>query len=441
MSMVGEPLPVPGESSLVGIYQAADRINFYEVTTERYQKAAKIYELREDVHLILGEPKNVIQVNFPVRMDDGHYRLFQGYRIQHNNVLGPYKGGIRYHPLVSLDEVKALAALMTWKCALAGLPLGGAKGGVQVDPGKHSRDEIMRITRRFTHALGANIGSDYDIPAPDLGTNAQTMNWIMDTYMNSVGFATRNLHKGVVTGKSINCGGSEGREKATGQGLVYLIEEWAREKRFDLAKASYILQGFGNVGSNTAVLLDKLGARLLAVNDHRGTVFNGSGIDVTLLREHVAIHGSVAGFPSATEIGREEFWALPCDICIPAALESQVSRSVAPTIKARLVAEGANGPITTKGEEILIERGIEILPDILANAGGVIVSYFEWTQNKNNEHWDLEEVDAKLRKRILWSHRAARDCADRYETDLRTACYLVALERLEAAYAERGIFP
>jgi glutamate dehydrogenase (NAD(P)+) len=422
-------------------YAAADRINFYEVTKERYAHAAKILGLREEVAIILEEPKNVIQVNFPVRMDDGKYRLFQGYRIQHNNVLGPYKGGIRYHPLVSLDEVKALAALMTWKCALAGLPLGGAKGGVQIDPTKHSRDELMRVTRRFTHALGTNIGVDYDIPAPDMGTNAQTMNWIMDTYMNSVGYATRNQHRGVVTGKSLSCGGSEGREKATGQGLVFVIEEWAKEKGFDLTRASYILQGFGNVGSHTALLLQKLGARCLAIQDHKATIHSGDGIAIDLLLEHVAVHGSVQGFAGAREIAREDFWSVEADIAIPAALESQISRSVAPKIKCRLVAEGANGPTTPNGEAILRERGIEILPDILANAGGVIVSYFEWTQNKNNEHWDLEEVDYKLRKRILKSYRAAKDAAERFEIDLRTACYIVALERLEASYAERGIFP
>ncbi len=422
-------------------YAAADRISFYEIVAEQFNRAADIYGLREDVRLILSQPKNVIQVHFPVRMDDGHFRLFQGYRIQHNNVLGPYKGGIRYHPLVSLDEVKALAALMTWKCALAGLPLGGAKGGVQVDPSKYSRDEIMRITRRFTHALGNNLGVDYDIPAPDLGTNAQIMNWMMDTYMNSVGYATRNLHKGVVTGKSINCGGSEGRDKATGQGLVFLIEEWARERGVDLARTTYTLQGFGNVGANAAVLMGKLGAKLVAVNDHKGTIHMEGGIPVDLLLEHVALQGSVLGFRGAEEISRDDFWSLKVDICIPAALESQISRSVAPLVNARLVAEGANGPVTPKAEAILIDRGIELLPDILANSGGVVVSYFEWTQNRNNERWDLEEVDAKLKKRILRSYRAVQDAAERYETDLRTACYIVSLERLESSYAERGIFP
>jgi glutamate dehydrogenase (NAD(P)+) len=422
-------------------YQAADKISFYEVTQARYQKAAKLCQLPQDVQVILSEPKTVIQVNFPVRMDDGSYRLFQGYRIQHNNILGPYKGGIRYHPLVSPDEVKALASLMTWKCALMGLPLGGAKGGVQVDPKTLSQGELMRLTRRFTHALGTTIGVDYDIPAPDMGTNAQTMNWIMDTYMNSVGFANRNTQRGVVTGKSLINGGSEGREKATGQGLVFLLEEWARERGVKLSEATYILQGFGNVGSYFAQIIAQLGARCIAVNDHKASIANGDGLPIKALSDHVAKTGSVEGFAEGCAISRDDFWATECDIVVPAALESQISRSIAPRIRAKMVAEGANGPVTPHAEEILLERGIEILPDILANAGGVTVSYFEWVQNKNNEHWDLEEVDAKLKKRILRSYRAARECATRRATDLRTACYAVALERLAAAYSERGIFP
>ena len=240
---------------------AEPETRFYEFTRERFEKAAELVDLSPKLHAILSEPKSVVQVNFPVRMDDGSYRMFRGYRIQHNNILGPYKGGIRFHPAVSDAEVKALAALMTWKCALVDLPLGGAKGGVQLDPHEHSTDEIMRITRRFTHALGSNIGADYDIPAPDMGTNAQIMNWIMDTYMNTVGYARKQENRGVVTGKSISCGGSEGREKATAQGLVYLLEQWSADNDLDLASATYTLQGFGNVGSNTAILLDQIGTR------------------------------------------------------------------------------------------------------------------------------------------------------------------------------------
>jgi glutamate dehydrogenase (NAD(P)+) len=414
---------------------------FYAATLEHFNHAADAIRMDPDVRAILSEPKNVIQVNFPVRMDDGRFRMFQGYRIQHNNILGPYKGGIRYHPEVSLDEIKALAALMTWKCAVAGLPLGGAKGGVQIDPSQLSRDELIRVTRRFTHALGTNIGADYDIPAPDMGTNAAIMNWIMDTYMNSVGYASRNLHRGVVTGKSISCGGSEGREKATGQGLVFLLQEWARIEGLSLGGLRFTVQGFGNVGYNAARLLANLGAKCVAVMDHRGCVADGGGIDVPALGQHAQRTGSIVGFAGARAIAGDEFWATEADVLIPAAIEGTIDARVAGIVKARLIAEGANGPTTPAADAILRQRGIQVLPDVLANAGGVIVSYFEWTQNKNNEHWDLDEVDARLRKRITAAYARARDGASRLATDLRTACYGVALEHLQAAYQERGIFP
>lgn len=414
---------------------------FYAATLDHFNRGADAIGMDPDVRAILAEPKNVIQVNFPVRMDDGRFRMFQGYRIQHNNILGPYKGGIRYHPEVSLDEVKALAALMTWKCALAGLPLGGAKGGVQIDPAQFSRDELMRVTRRFTHALGTNIGADYDIPAPDMGTNAAIMNWVMDTYMNSVGYANRNLHRGVVTGKSISCGGSEGREKATGQGLVFLLQEWARHEGLSLAGLRYTVQGFGNVGSNAARLLAGLGAKCIAVMDHLGCIGRGDGLDVAALAAHARSTGSVAGYGGARVITADEFWATQTDVVIPAAIEGTIDVRVAGLVRARLVAEGANGPTTPAADAILRQRGIQVLPDVLANAGGVIVSYFEWTQNRNNEHWDLDEVDARLRKRIVSAFNRARDGAARLATDLRTACFGIALEHLQAAYRERGIFP
>jgi glutamate dehydrogenase (NAD(P)+) len=416
-------------------------LGFLEGVRRQYLRAADIIDLRDDVRLILAEPKNVLEVNFPVRMDDGSWRLLRGYRVQHNNILGPYKGGIRYHPQVSMDEVKALAALMTWKCSLGGLPLGGAKGGVQLDARAISDTEHMRVTRRFAHALGSNIGVDYDIPAPDLGTNAQTMAWIMDTYMNSVGYATRNVHRGVVTGKSLTCGGSVGRDKAVGQGILDLVRAWADDTGFRLRGARVIVQGFGQVGSWAALLLERAGAVCVGVSDHRGSIANDRGLPLDRLREWVAIHGSIAGFPEAEHISAHDFWGLPCDIAIPAAIEDQIDDAVATRLQARLVVEGANGPTSAEGERVLLERGITVLPDVLANAGGVIVSYFEWTQNKNNSHWDLEEVDAKLKKRMLRAYAAVREVAERFETDMRTACYIVALERLESAYAERGVFP
>lgn len=420
---------------------ATNQATFYESTQERFGRAADLVSLRDDVRVILSEPKNVIQVNFPVRMDDGSYRLFQGYRIQHNNVLGPYKGGIRYHPLVSLDEVKALAALMTWKCALSGLPLGGAKGGVQIDPRTLSRDELMRVTRRFTHALGTNIGVDYDVPAPDMGTNAQVMDWIMDTHMNSVGSATRNTVRGVVTGKSIACGGSLGRDKATGQGVVFLIEEWARERGIDLSSLTYTVQGFGNVGSNAALLLDAHGSRCRAVMDHSGSIAHPAGIDVKALAAHVNATGAVAGFRGATAIEADEFWSTEADIVIPAALENQVDGRVASLLRTRLVAEGANGPLTKDANMLLVDRGVEILPDILANSGGVIVSYLEWIQNRTHEHWDLEEIDRKMRRRIVRAYSEVKDAAKRFKVDLRMGSYVVALERLQTVFQQRGIFP
>ncbi|MEX1257907.1 MAG: Glu/Leu/Phe/Val dehydrogenase [Gemmatimonadota bacterium] len=415
--------------------------SFYEATQAQYRRAADLIGLDGNVRVILDEPKNVIQVNFPVRMDDGRYRLFQGYRVQHNNILGPYKGGIRYHPDVSMDEVMALAALMTWKCALVGLPLGGAKGGVRIDPSGHSTDELMRVTRRLTHALGTNIGADYDIPAPDMGTSAQTMNWIMDTYVNTVGYAGRNLHRGVVTGKSIACGGSEGREKATGQGLVDLVEEWALLHRLRLSGASFTVQGFGNVGSNAAVLLGAIGARCIAVMDHRGSIANTDGIPLEALRDYVRETGSVAAFPGAEAISVDEFWSVETDIVIPAAVENVIDARVAGLLRAKVVAEGANGPTTPAGDIVLRERGIDVLPDVLANAGGVTVSYFEWSQNRNNERWDLEEVDGRLKRRLLRSYQRVREESERRPCDLRTACYVVALEQIQSAYSERGIFP
>lgn len=419
----------------------ANEPTFYESTQERFWRASDIIKLADDVRVILSEPKNVIEVNFPARMDDGKFRLFRGYRIQHNNALGPYKGGIRYHPSVSLDEVKALAALMTWKCALVGLPLGGAKGGVQVDPRTLSKDELMRVTRRFTHALGTNIGVDYDVPAPDMGTNAQVMDWIMDTHMNSVGASTRNQVRGVVTGKSVSCGGSLGREKATGQGVVFLIEEWAKDKRVDLSSATYIVQGFGNVGSNAALLLDAHGAKCRAVMDHRGCLVNTRGIDVKRLAEYTQRTGSIAGFEGAKEVTADEFWSTEADIVIPAALENQVDERIARMLKTRLVAEGANGPLTRGATRVLVERGIDLHPDILANSGGVIVSYLEWIQNRTHEHWELDEIDDKLRRRVVRAYAEVKVAAERYKVDFRMASYCVALERLQTVFLQRGIFP
>ncbi len=419
----------------------SDKTNLYEMATRQFERAAERINLDSMVRAILSEPQNEIIVNFPVPMDDGEYRTFKGYRIQHNNVFGPFKGGIRFHEAVNLSEVKALAAWMTWKSALMGLPFGGAKGGVTINPRDFSKDEICRVTRRFTHALGNNIGPEYDIPAPDMGTGAREMVWMMDTYMTLFNASDRLSTRRVVTGKSVLSGGSVGRDKATGQGIVYCLEAWAENFGLDLDAMTFIVQGFGNVGSNVARLMQAKGARLVAVNDHSGSIANAAGIDADDLAAYVAAHHATEGYAKADAIGTEEFFAMESDLFIPAALECTINEDTAPLIKAKVIAEGANGPTTTAAERLLLDRGVHILPDILANSGGVTVSYFEWVQNKNSATWDLEKVDGKLRGLMrqatfnVIDEMKARDC------DPRTAALTLALGRLEMVYKERGIFP
>ncbi|TKD02021.1 Glu/Leu/Phe/Val family dehydrogenase [Polyangium fumosum] len=417
------------------------KYEFFKVVQGYLDEAARVIDLPEYIQTILSQPKNEIIINFPVKMDDGSIRLFKGYRVQHNNLLGPYKGGIRYHEGVSLDDVKALAAMMTWKCALMNLPLGGGKGGVKFDPNKVSRDELQRITRRFFHALGSNIGPDTDIPAPDVGTDAKSMAWAMDTYMNTVGSLFRQSVKGVVTGKPVAVGGTLGREKATGQGLVYTIQEWAEERDFQLGGATLIVQGFGNVGSFTSLILSRLGASTIAVGDHSGYLYNPEGFNPHKLQDYVKKNRSIAGYPGGRTISREEFFKIKADIFIPAALENQIGIDEAKSLQVRLVAEGANGPCSPEGERILIDRGIDILPDVLANAGGVTVSYYEWVQNKRSEHWTLEEVDERLEKAMQRAYREVVELARQKKCSMRVAAYAVALQRIAAAYGERDIFP
>lgn len=417
------------------------RYEFFRVVQGYLEEAAALAEVPSYISTILSQPKNEIIVNFPVRMDDGSIRLFKGYRIQHNNLLGPYKGGIRYHQSVSLDDLKALAAMMTWKCALMNLPLGGGKGGIKFDPNEVSRQELQRITRRFIHALGSNIGPETDIPAPDVGTDAKTMAWAMDTYMNTVGQLSKQAVKGVVTGKPVASGGTLGREKATGQGVVHCITEWAEDADFNLGGSTLIVQGFGNVGSNTAVILSKLGASTIAVGDHTGYLVNLEGFNPHKLQDHVKKNRSIAGYPGGKAITREEFFRIKADIFIPAALENQIGIEEAQSLNVRLVAEGANGPCTPEGEKVLLDRGIDILPDVLANSGGVTVSYYEWVQNKRSESWSLEEVDARLEKAMKRAYREVVEVARQKKCSLRVAAYAVALQRIAAAYGEREIFP
>ncbi len=423
------------------VKETVSRRSVYENAVRQFNKAADIIDLDESIRKIIAHTTNEIRVNFPVKLDDGRTEIFTGYRVQHNNVLGPYKGGLRYHPQVNMDEVRALATWMTWKSAIVDIPFGGAKGGIEIDPALYSIGELERISRRFTYALGNNIGPDYDIPAPDVNTNAQIMAWITDTYCSTCAPHERHMCRHVVTGKPVDSGGSLGRDKATGQGVVFTIREWASDHDFDLCGSKYFVQGFGNVGSWASRILTEDGAILTAVEDHTGTIANPKGIDPEELTQYVKLNGGIKGYPDAVTITHEDFLSTEADFFIPAALENQITAKTADLLKVRMVAEGANGPTDPEGEEILISNGIDIIPDILCNAGGVMVSYFEWLQNKRSEKWELEEVDAKLYKKLTAAYRRVVDTAKEYNIDMRTGALILALSQIEKVYKERGIFP
>lgn len=418
------------------------KTGMYENVMRQFEKAADTMNLDPGIRSILSTTQNEIVVHFPAKMDDGRIEMFTGYRVQHNNILGPYKGGLRYHPTVDIDAARALASWMTWKTALAGLPYGGGKGGVQIDPSKYSLSELERITRRFAFALGENIGPDMDIPAPDVNTNAQMMAWIADTYTSTRPATQRSNSMHVVTGKPVGSGGLEGRDRATGFGVVISIREWAKSSGMNLRGMKYIVQGFGNVGQWTAHFLKKEGAILIAVQDASGTLYNENGIDPDLLLEYVRNNGgNIAGFTGAETIDASAFFQTECDIVIPAALGNQITAANAGSINAKVIAEGANGPLDVDGETILLKRGIHIIPDILCNGGGVTGSYFEWLQNKNGSIWTIEDVLAGLEKMMVIAYGKVQHTADKYKTDHRNAAYIVALERIAQAYKERGVFP
>ncbi|HEY4329384.1 MAG TPA: Glu/Leu/Phe/Val dehydrogenase [Phycisphaerae bacterium] len=428
-----------------------DPESLFAMAVESVSRACDVLKAPAYVKAILSQPKTELIVNFPVALDDGTYRLFKGYRIQHNNILGPYKGGIRFHPDMSLDDGKALATWMTMKCALMRLPYGGAKGGVKVSPREHSTAELMRITRRFTAALGDTIGPEYDIPAPDVGTNSQIMDWMMDTYLNTHEGVGKQGLRSVVTGKSIPCGGSEGRDKATGQGIVYVLQELLPEFSINIEGMRFSVLGFGNVGSNAAVILQGLGAKLVGVMDHTGalrTTTADGAINATDLAKHVAEHGSIKGYGNNKALkgtletaAAEEFYKTPVDVFIPAALERMVDKTVAEVLNCRVLAEGGNGPCTPEADAILQYRNIAVLPAILCNAGGVTVSYLEWVQNKAGVRWELDRVDAELKMTILNAARRVRLAAHQYSIDMSTAAYVVAIDHIIKAYVQRGIFP
>jgi len=409
---------------------------------EQFNSAADHIDLHPNIRKILSITNNEIVVHFPVKMDDGGVEIFTGYRVQHNNALGPYKGGLRYHPTVDIDAARALAMWMTWKTSLAGLPYGGGKGGIQLDPSKYSQGELERITRRFTFALADNIGPEHDIPAPDVNTNSQTMAWIADTYMSTRPPAERTANQHVVTGKPDGSGGLEGRDRATGYGVFLNIKFWAERNNETLKGKKFIVQGFGNVGYWASHFLENEGAKLVAVQDAFGCIQNQKGISVeNLFNYSKANAGSIVDFPEAAVLDKEAFFATNCDICIPAALGNQITKVNAPTIKAKLIAEGANGPTNVDGEKILLKRGIIIIPDILCNSGGVVGSYFEWLQNRNGELWQLDEVKAKLDKKMKESFKKVYEYSEIEGMDLRTAAFCIAIKRIEKAYIQRGIFP
>ena len=440
-----EPCDTPACQSAREIFHELEEIydehNLYFQTIGSVLEAANALDVPHRLKLILTQPKNEIMVHCPVEMDDGTWQLFKGYRVQHNNVLGPYKGGIRYHPEVKLDEVKTLALLMTMKCALARLPFGGAKGALRIDPRAVSKDELMRVTRRLTSALGDNIGPDYDIPAPDVGTNPQVMAWMADTYINFAESSSKVTARGVVTGKPLEFGGSAGREKATGQGLVYVLDALLPGMNIELDKVSCSLIGFGNVGSWTARLLQQRGTTLKAVMDHTGAILNETGIDAEALAHHVKATGGVHGFFDATAVSNETFYSTPVDLFIPAALEQMVDLEHAKRMQCKVLVEGANAPTTPHAERYLLEKGVEVLPAILCNAGGVTVSYFEWKQNRQSETWDEELVDERLKKIMTRSAERVLKMSKRLNCNMRIASYASAIEHIDKVYEMRGVFP
>jgi glutamate dehydrogenase (NAD(P)+) len=385
----------------------------------------------------LKRPKRALIVDVPIEMDNGDVAHFEGYRVQHNLSRGPGKGGVRFHPDVTLEEVMALSAWMTVKCAAVNLPYGGAKGGIRVDPKQLSIKELERMTRRYTSEIGIIIGPQRDIPAPDVNTNGQIMAWMMDTYSMNTGTTAT----GVVTGKPIHLGGSLGRVKATGRGVFVTGREAARRLQMKLDGARVAVQGYGNVGSSAAELFAQAGGKIVAAQDHTGTIFNDNGFDIADLAAHVKTHGGVGGFKGADVMASEDFWDVKCDILIPAALEGQITAARARRITAKLVLEGANGPTVPEADDILSERGVLVVPDVICNAGGVTVSYFEWVQDFSSFFWSEDEINVRLDKIMVDALKKIWDTADRYKITLRTATFAVACERILTAREERGLYP
>lgn len=415
----------------------AEELNPLKIAQQYFEVAADLLHLDEGMKDFLRRPKRQLIVSVPVRMDDGSYRVFEGYRVHHNLARGPAKGGIRYHPTVSLDEVTALAAAMTWKCAVIGLPFGGGKGGVTCDPTAMSPREIEGLTRRFTTEISILLGPDSDIPAPDLYTNPQLMAWMMDTYSMHRGYTVN----GVVTGKPLSVGGSEGRLEATGRGVLYVTREAVKQLGLEMKGLSVVVQGFGNVGGATARLLWEEGCRVIGVSDVKGGIFNPKGLDIGAVLSHRDATGTVVGFREADAISNRELLELSCDLLVPAALENQITMENAEEIRARLIVEAANGPTTPGADEVLADRGVFIIPDILANAGGVTVSYFEWVQDRDAFFWSEDEVNSRLERIMSRAYREVAGQAEKFSVPMRAAAYIASVSRVAEATRLRGIYP
>ena len=409
----------------------------WKVALQQFATAADLLSLKRGVREFLSHPKRELTVNFPVQLEDGSVRVFTGYRVHHSTVLGPTKGGIRYHPDVTLNEIRALAMLMTWKCAVVGLPYGGAKGGVVVNPKELSQEELEHLTRRYATEITMLISPESDIPAPDVGTNPQVMAWIMDTYSMHRGYSV----PAVVTGKPISIGGSQGRIEATGRGVMIVAREAARHLGMPFQGARVAVQGFGNVGSVAAVLLREQGCRIVAVTDSRGGVSNEKGLDPAELLRHKEQAGTVAGFRGGTPITNEDVLEVPCEILVPSALEGQITERNAGKVKARLIVEGANGPTTPEADAILQDRKVLVVPDILANAGGVTVSYFEWVQDLQSFFWSEEEINERLERIMVRSFREVLAVSQERQVAMRTAALVKAVQRVADALITRGIYP
>ncbi len=409
----------------------------FTTAQRQFDRAADFLNLDPAVRLILRNVQRILQVDFPVHMDDGSIQIYKGYRVQHNLHRGPTKGGIRYHPAVTLEEVKALAMWMTWKCAIFNLPFGGAKGGVVVDPSQLSKDELENLTRRFTTEISLIIGPESDIPAPDVGTNAETMAWMMDTY---------SMHKGysvpaVVTGKPVSIGGSEGRTEATGRGVMIVTLEALKHLEIDQSKATVAVQGFGNVGANSARLLADQGLKVVAVSDVSGGVYNPQGLNIPDTLRYVQEHGNLRGLPQAKPISNDELLELPVTVLVPAALENQLTDQNAEKVRAKVIVEGANGPTTPEADEILNRNGVFVVPDILANAGGVTVSYFEWVQDLQHFFWSEDEINERLHRIMRNSFQRVLQTKLSHDVDMRLAAYIVAVRTVSDATNARSIYP